>query len=355
MAESNGQSVIAVTMGDPAGIGAEVIVKALANRALRNMARWVIFGSNECLAYAADLEGIDPYWWRLPRTNAGQGWPKYHEVVVVDYPEYSDASVINLSEPGPTQRGGEASLAFLADAIRSVTAPAGQPDHCDALVTGPISKTSWQLAGLKRFPGHTELLADRTGAKRYAMMFVSRPLKVALATIHLPLMAVRDVLTLGRVLEPIELGHQACREYFGIERPRIAVCGLNPHASEGGLFGDDEYRVIEPAVKRARDLGIMASGPFPADTIFNAAVEGRYDLVVAMYHDQGLIPVKLLARDEAVNLTLGLPIVRTSPDHGTAFDIAGENEANPGSMTAALKLAAEIASRRTAGTGSGGR
>src|SRR5690606_11478290 len=220
--------------------------------------------------------------------------------------------------------------------------------HLDAVVTGPICKESWVMAGFANWPGHTELFAHRTKAKRHAMMFVSPRLRVALATTHIPLMDIRNTLTIGRVFDPIDLGHQACMQ-LGIPRPRIAVCGLNPHAGENGQFGDEESRLIEPAIRVARDAGIDARGPFPADTIFIRAAAGDYDLVVAMYHDQGLIPVKLLGWDKAVNWTIGLPIIRTSPDHGTAFDIAGTNTASEGSMKAAIELAVQLATNRIAG------
>jgi len=176
------------------------------------------------------------------------------------------------------------------------------------------------------------------------MMFVGPQLRVVLATVHIPLMEVRNRLTIGCVLDAIELGAQGCHT-VGIAHPRIAVCGLNPHAGEAGILGDEETRLIEPAIKFAVEQGINASGPFPADTIFNAALAGKYDLVVAMYHDQGLIPVKLIARDQSVNMTVGLPIIRTSPDHGTAFDIAGKGRANSSSMRAAIMLAAAVAAR----------
>jgi 4-phospho-D-threonate 3-dehydrogenase / 4-phospho-D-erythronate 3-dehydrogenase len=219
------------------------------------------------------------------------------------------------------------------------------PGRAAGVVTGPISKQAWQLAGHGEFPGHTELFAARFGVERFGMMFVSPRLRTILATTHIPLMAVGSALTVARVLETIELGFAACVE-MGLERPRIAVCGLNPHAGEGGLLGAEDGEVIAPAIAAARESGIDARGPFPGDTIFNAAVQGVFDLVVAMYHDQGLIPIKLLERDRAVNVTVGLPVVRTSPDHGTAFDIAGQNRADPGSMKAALALAAQMAGVR---------
>jgi len=244
----------------------------------------------------------------------------------------------------PTKEGGHASLRFLDDAVAAAMKPADHDAHIDALVTAPICKESWQLAGC-RFPGHTEFLQHRTKAKCVVMMFDSPKLRVALATVHIPLMDIRNVLTIGRVYDPIDLGRDACVQ-LGIDRPRIAVCGLNPHAGEGGMFGDEEKRLIEPAIELARKDGADVVGPLPADTLFGPATNGKYDLVVAMYHDQGLIPVKMLAFDEAVNVTLGLPIIRTSVDHGTAFDIVGRDKADAGSMKAAIRLAVKLASSR---------
>jgi len=217
----------------------------------------------------------------------------------------------------------------------------------DGIVTAPISKEAWALAGKGKYPGHTELLATRFNVKRTRMMFHSPTMRVALVTAHVPLMEIRNVLTIGRVFDTIDLAHEALIEE-GTKRARIAVCGLNPHAGEGGLLGDEEERLITPAIELARRAGIDAHGPFPGDTIFCEAVDGRYDMVVAMYHDQGLIPVKLLEFDSAVNMTAGLPIVRTSPDHGTAYDIAGANRANPGSMGSAIDLAVTMATNRSA-------
>lgn len=233
------------------------------------------------------------------------------------------------------------SLRFLDDAVAAAMKPVGAEGRIDAIVTAPICKESWMLAGCK-FPGHTEFLQHRTRARRVVMMFASPKLNVALATVHIPLMDVRNRLNIGCVFDPIDLGHQAMQA-MGIARPRIAVCGLNPHASENGQFGDEERRIIEPAIEMALRAGIDASGPYPADTIFIDAIKGKFDLVVAMYHDQGLIPIKLLAFDEAVNVTLGLPIIRTSVDHGTAFNIVGRNMANPGSMKAAIRHAVAMA------------
>ncbi|MFA9479302.1 4-hydroxythreonine-4-phosphate dehydrogenase PdxA [Phycisphaerales bacterium AB-hyl4] len=330
--------IIGITMGEPAGVGPEVVVKALADPSIRKLGRFVIYGMNELLAYAADLAELDTFWWRLQHDSPRAGFDLVHDVVVLDYDEYS---MLGTSVHKPTKPGGQASLRFLDDAVAATRKPI-EEGGIDALVTAPVCKESWQMAGC-RFPGHTEFLQHRMKAKRVAMMFQAPKLNVVLATVHVALMDIRNLLTIGRVFDPIELGHAAMQQ-IGVPNPRIAVCGLNPHASENGQFGDEESRIIKPAIDMARELGIDVQGPLPADTVFGPAIAGKYDLVVAMYHDQGLIPVKMLAFDKAVNVTLGLPIVRTSPDHGTAFDIVGKNQANPGSMQAAIRLAANLAS-----------
>jgi 4-hydroxythreonine-4-phosphate dehydrogenase len=328
---------IAITMGEPAGIGPEVIVKALADPVLRHKARYIIYGMNELLSYAADLAEFDVFWWRDQANGRLRSYP--HDVVVVDYDQYS---MLGSTVRAPSKMGGEASMRFCVDAIE-----AANRKLVDAVVTAPIAKESWKLAGY-HYPGHTELFAEKSGARRYAMMFAGGPLKVVLATVHIPLNGIWGRLNIGAVFQPIELIHEALVNLFDIPKPRIAVCGLNPHAGENGQFGDDEERIIAPAILMARDQGIDATGPYPGDTIFLAARNGKFDAVVAMYHDQGLIPVKLLAFDQAVNLTIGLPIIRTSPDHGTAFDIVGRNRANPGSMRAAIEMAIDLAVRRHA-------
>ncbi|WP_428390031.1 4-hydroxythreonine-4-phosphate dehydrogenase PdxA [Mucisphaera sp.] len=336
--ETNSKPVIAITMGDPAGVGPEVIIKALADPDIRRLARFVIFGMNELLTYAADLAEIDTFWHRVQHDSPRTEYNLTHPVVCIDYDQYS---ILSPGVHGPTKIGGQASLKFLDDAIAAAARPIEEAG-VHAIVTAPVCKESWSLAGFKRFPGHTELLANRTRAKRVVMMFDSPQIRVALATVHIPLMDIRNALTIGAVYDPIDLGAQACR-HMGIDNPRVAVAGLNPHASENGLFGDEEQRLITPAIEMARQHGVRAEGPFPADTLFTPANLKRYDLFVAMYHDQGLIPVKMLAFDEAVNVTLGLPIIRTSVDHGTAFDIVGQNKADAGSMKNAIRLAARMA------------
>lgn len=334
-------------MGDPGGIGPEVTVQALAGA--RGPSRFIVFGSGSAMHRAADLYGIEPYWWRVERGSPLLEAASTHRVLLVDadpavraaMPRRTDPAEPIRFQPEPTKLGGELSFRWVCDAIDAAALPEGSPGRVDGIVTAPISKAAWHLAGHTRWAGHTELLASRLNAGRVAMMFDGPSLRVVLATVHIPLMEVRDTLTIGAVHNAIDRGVWGCRR-LGIESPRVAVCGLNPHAGEGGLMGDEENRLIEPAIKVALGQGIRVEGPFPADTIFGRAVSGEFDLVVAMYHDQGLIPVKLLARDQSVNITAGLPTVRTSPDHGTAFDIAGRGVADAGSMIASIETAVRM-------------
>ena len=330
------QMVIGITMGDAAGIGPEVIVKALADPDIRKAAKFVVFGMNEQLCYVADAAEIEPFWGRHQHEKISREYP--YKVVVADYDEYSVPSWVK----GPSKLAGEASLRFCEDAI-----DAAKRGIVDAVVTGPISKRSWNLAGAE-WPGHTEMLADRCKSKRKVMMFVAEPLKVALATIHEALFEVRHKFTIGCVFEPIDLLNDALKDYFDIDKPKIGVAALNPHAGEGGQFGDEEQRIIKPAMSLAREHGINCCGPYSADTLFVRAVRGEFDGVVAMYHDQGMIPVKLVGFERAANITIGVPIIRTSPAHGTAFDIAGQNLADPASMKSAINTAIHMAKTKKA-------
>ncbi|UCF00423.1 MAG: 4-hydroxythreonine-4-phosphate dehydrogenase PdxA [Planctomycetota bacterium] len=330
------QLVIGVTMGDAAGIGPEVIVKALADPEIRRAAKFIIFGMNEQLCYTADKAEIEPFWGRHQHEKISRDYP--HKVVVADYDDCSVPSWIKC----PSKVAGEASIRFCLDAIY-----AAQVGIIDAVVTAPISKTSWKLAGAK-WPGHTEMLAEKCKSPRAVMMFLAGALKIALATIHEALFEVRHKFTIGCVFEPIDLLNTTLKEYFDIENPKIGVSALNPHAGEDGQFGDEEQRIISPAILLAQEQGINCEGPLPADTLFLRAARGEFDAVVAMYHDQGMIPVKLLAFEEAVNVTIGIPIIRTSPAHGTAFDIAGKNLANPASIKSAIKTAIQMAKTKKA-------
>jgi 4-hydroxythreonine-4-phosphate dehydrogenase len=332
-------------MGDPLGIGPEIIVKALRDPVLRRRARWLVYGAAEAVCQAADLAEIEPYWMRVQHDSVAAETAIGAGMVVMDYDELGAAVSPGSVPTCATRAGGEASFRFVEDAIRDAKREVGDALHLDGVVTGPICKRAWAMAGRGKYPGHTELFATRLGARRCAMMFVAPELRVTLVTTHVPINELRNILTIGRIFDPIDLTHEACVE-MGVARPRIAVCGLNPHAGEGGLFGDEEERLIEPAIRMAVTAGMDVLGPFAADTVFGRAVRGEFDAVVAMYHDQGLIPVKLLAWDRAVNVTIGLSTVRTSPDHGTAFDIAGKNRADVGSMRAALELAVDMVRAR---------
>jgi 4-hydroxythreonine-4-phosphate dehydrogenase len=324
---------IAISMGDPSGIGAEVTARALA--ALRGKLVPYVFGDPAAFARAA--RGVRL---RLPEVDLGAPLPREGALVrVTKLPRVAAA-------PGkPSRAGGAAQLAYLQAAYAAVLA-----GHADALCTAPVSKAQVQRAD-EGFVGHTEWLEARTGAKRSVMLLANRRLRVALVTNHLQLARVPRAVTASGVLGTLTVTHTALRGDFGIARPRLALCAMNPHGGERGAFGDEERRLLVPALARAKRLGIAASGPYPADSVFFRAVAGEFDAVVALYHDQGLIPVKLLdavMEDPAVNVTLGLPIVRTSPDHGVAYDLAGKGEASPASMAAALRLAAELARRRRA-------
>ncbi len=353
--------LIGISMGDPLGIGPEVIVKALHRISLRGRARFVIFGQHEQLELAADQAEINPFWWREPYDG---GPPRVGTgVLVADFDDLPAGRM--AGERGPDELAGHASMRFLEEAIRHL-----KSGMIEALVTAPICKESWALANY-RVKDHTELLAQRFETRRVTMVFVAepprseregppheddaggagppwfqQPLRVALASTHVPLFELRHHFTIGLVQQPIDNLNTALKEWFGIERPRIGVLGVNPHAGEGGLIGDEETRIIEPALGLARAAGINASGPLPPDTAFTPHMLRRFDGLVAMYHDQGLIPLKMVAFDRAAQVTLGLPAIRTSVDHGTAFDIAGRNLAHPGSMAAAIDLAIDLATQR---------
>lgn len=226
---------------------------------------------------------------------------------------------------------------YIAEAVKAAT-----QKKIDAMVTAPINKQSLQEGGFD-YPGHTEMLADLTGTRDFVMMLAGEKLRVVLVTIHCGLAQVPLLLNPEIISRTILITHRSLQKHFGLAQPRIGVAGLNPHAGEAGLFGREEQEVIRPAVQAARDQGVDASGPHPPDTLFYQAVKGRFDVVVCMYHDQGLIPLKLLHFDDGVNVTLGLPIIRTSVDHGTAYDIAGKGLACPASLLSAVRVAVQMA------------
>jgi len=326
------QPTIAISMGDPAGIGPEIIVKALADHALLPMARWVIVGD-------ADI-------WRETVATLAIDVP----AVVVQRLQDADArsSTVFLDRQqlqGVSLCAGKLSAACGRAALEYVrTATLLALDReVDAMATAPLNKEAVVLAGV-HFTGHTEYIAELCGAADSRMLLINDRLRVVHVTTHCSLRQACEP-TVERILRTIELGHE-CLQLLGLQSSRIAVCGLNPHAGENGLFGNEDTALILRAVQAALAAGINCQGPFPADTLFTKAVRGEFDLVVAMYHDQGHIPMKLMDFQNTVNVSLGLPIIRTSVDHGTAFDIAGKNCADATNMKAALRLAVSMAQRR---------
>lgn len=321
---------LAISLGDPSGIGPEVTARALAGLGRRALAPF-LFGDRSFGPLAARA-GL-----RLPVVAQGEPLPAGGALVEVTRLGAADR------RPGkPSPEGGRAQLAYLEAAFAAV-----RDGRCQALCTAPVSKAQVALA-LPGFVGHTEWLEERAGG-RSVMMLASERLRVSLVTNHLQLARVPATVAPAAILEVVEITAEALAGRFGIARPRVAVCAMNPHAGDGGAFGDEEGRLVEPALVRARQKGIRASGPWPADSVFFRAVAGEFDAVVALYHDQGLIPVKLLDAvngESAVNVTLGLPIVRTSPDHGVAYDIAGKGKASPASMAAAIRMAVRMAGRK---------
>jgi 4-hydroxythreonine-4-phosphate dehydrogenase len=309
---------LGITLGDPTGIGPEIVAATLAHASPEQRARLVVFGDRAPLERAARTLGSSvPA--DLDVRGRGDG---------------------DAAEPGhPDERAGAAQVGYLEAAVAAARA-----GELAGIVTAPISKT-WARRGGFAFLGHTEMLAERLGARDVAMFFVGPKLKIALATVHRPLVEVVLELSTERIRRVVELVAASLATDFGIARPRVGVVGLNPHAGEDGLLGDEDAEIIAPALEDSCEPAVLA-GPLVPDAAFRDHLHGRYDALVAMYHDQGLIPVKLIDFEESVNVTLGLPIVRTSPDHGTAYDIAGKGVARPASMQAALALAFEMMRRR---------
>jgi 4-hydroxythreonine-4-phosphate dehydrogenase len=327
--------MIVVTMGDPAGVGPEIILKALASGRLPQKPRYLVVGDRGVLDRTARQLEME-----LPLISV----KSVAEAAERDEGFFLyEASRLPASQvkPGrPAGRWGKAAVDYIL-----LGAQWALGKQVQALVTCPISKEVIRETS-PDFTGHTEFLAGMAGTKRFGMMLAGKRLKVSLVTIHCSLRETLRRLKTAAILETIELTHETLTRRFGLKDPAIAAAGLNPHAGEGGAFGAEERTIIEPALEQARSRGMRVSGPHPPDTLFYWAARGRYDAVVALYHDQGLIPLKLLHFDNAVNLTMGLPFIRTSVDHGTAFDIAGKGLAKPDSLVAAIRLAADFIRRK---------
>jgi len=308
------KKIIGITMGDAAGIGPEVVIKALNSRQVRNIADFLVIGDENVLKLTAK---------KLRMSISGIGiWPVGSGLE----PEKIKPGRIN-------RQTSAAAVAYIKEAVRLASTGA-----IDAIVTAPINKEGINKAGFK-YPGHTEMLAELTGTKNFAMMLAGGKIRAVLVTRHIPVREISRKLKTGNILNAIRITDAGLKQYFNCRKPRIAVAGLNPHAGDGGVIGFEEKKIILPAVKLARRQGINAKGPVSPDIVFRQANSGVYDAVVCMYHDQGLIPLKLLAFEKGINVTLGLPFLRSSPDHGTAFDIAGKGVANPESMIEAVKFA----------------
>ena len=320
---------LGITLGCPAGVGPEIITKALQRR----------FPSDLSLLVLGDKTALE----KAARITRGF-LPPFISLKELEHPpDKALLPVSNLQEiefGRPSKATAEAMVHYIKEGVRLCL-----EGKLHGLVTAPISKAALRLAG-ETFPGHTEMLAALTRAKEIAMAFYGKKLKIVLVTIHVPLEAVPKLLNVQKILTVTRLAYQFLKQDLGLASPRLALAALNPHAGEGGLFGNQEIRVLTPAVKEAQRQGLPLEGPFPADSLFFRAVAGEFDLVVSLYHDQGLIPFKLLHFRDGVNLTLGLPIIRTSVDHGTAYDLAGQGRASEESLLAAINLAYKMAKNR---------
>ena len=328
--------IVGITMGDPTGIGPEIIVKALSREEFFAFCRPVILGDHSVLAGITQrlsldvtLEVID----EIPREGYRPG------KIFVSPQSRLDARALQFGKPD--RACGEAMVKYVEQAVEWVLG-----GEVDAITTCPINKQAINEAGYL-FPGHTELLAHLAHVSSVAMMFLGSRWKVVLVTTHLPLHEVSRGITAGLVLSNIHMADEGLKRFFGIDRPRIAVLGLNPHCGEEGLLGEEEKREILPAIREARSQGLEVEGPFPADSFFNlTGHHGTFDVVICMYHDQGLIPVKMFDFQEAVNFTLGLPFIRTSVAHGTAYDIAGQGLADPTNLIHATLAASNLSKLR---------
>ena len=323
--------IIGITMGDPTGIGPEIIVKALSMEEPFQACRPVVFGDREVLSRAiriqnlsTSLEVID----KIPKDGYLPG-----KIFLL---ALSRLEVASLRFGKPDRACGEAMVKYIEEAVKRV-----RRGELDAITTCPINKKAMNEAGYS-FPGHTELLAHLAQASPVAMMFLGSKWRIVLVTIHLPLKDVSRWITASRIVSTIRLTDEGMKKYFGIAHPKIAVLGLNPHCGEDGLLGEEEKKEIIPAIAEARSLGMDVEGPFPADSFFNLSGRIAFDAVISMYHDQGLIPIKMFGFKEAVNFTLGLPFIRTSVDHGTAYDIAGKGLADPANLVKAISTAANL-------------
>jgi 4-hydroxythreonine-4-phosphate dehydrogenase len=324
--------IVGITMGDPAGIGPEVVVKAASDKKVMRACHPLILGSYPIVFSVSKRF--------LKKASVRKVlWPED----AIDSKEAIHVLACTSLDHRKVKTGEITKLSgkMAADSVFCATQFA-LSHQIDAMATAPLSKKGLHLAGYD-FPGHTELLAYLCAVRNYAMMFVSKAYKVVLVTTHLPLAEVPKSISKKKILEKLKVAKEALRKHFGVGNPRIGVCALNPHCGEDGILGTEEKKIITPAIKAAQKLRIKAFGPFSADTVFSPRVSEYFDCIIAMYHDQALIPLKMGQLGDAVNVTIGLPIIRTSPDFGTALDIAGKGVADPKGMINAILLAAQMA------------
>lgn len=329
--------ILGITMGDATGIGPEIIVKALVDRAVYDLSRPVVIGDKKIMERAVQIIGADVRCRSVERTELAGN--EYGVIDIIDL----DNLPSDLPFAKVDGRAGKAAYEYVEKAVHFAL-----KNEIDAVVTAPLHKEALNLGGY-HFPGHTEILAHLAGTKDYAMMLVGGPLRVIHVTTHVSLRQACDLVKKERVSRVIELGYDSLK-MLGIQEPRIAVAGLNPHSGEGGLFGSEDMEEITPAVEWAKTQGMNVKGPIAPDTVFyRAALKKEFDIVVVMYHDQGHIPLKVLGFETGVNVTVGLPYIRTSVDHGTAFGKAGKGTADSQSMTESIVLAAKMAQTQSAG------
>ncbi len=324
---------IGISIGDINGIGLEVILKTLIDERILKLCTPIIYGSSKVVSYHKNIVSLPDFQYQSIR---GGDQAEHGKINIVNC--WNDSVNITLGKVADI--GGQYAFKSLEAAVKDLNA-----GTIDALVTAPIHKKAMQLAGFP-FPGHTEYITQELGGKESLMFLVSDGMKVGLVTNHTPVKDVALQITKGKVLEKIKIMYETLHIDFAIEKPTIAVLGLNPHAGDEGVIGEEEINVIRPAIEEAKKKGVMAFGPFSADGFFGSGQHNKYDGILAMYHDQGLVPFKALSFGTGVNYTAGLAAVRTSPDHGTAFDIAGKNEADPASFRKALFTAIDIARNR---------
>ena len=320
-----------ITMGDPAGIGPEIIVKALSRLGPKD--RYIVFGCPKVIQRAIQTSSVEMVVNKITKIEEATFEPNVIEVLETN--SFKKPPIFGKT----SEENGKSAFTAVTSSIEHAL-----NEKVSSIITAPINKESLALAGVK-YPGHTEILADFSGVKNVGMLLANEEIRTVLVSIHCSLSDAINAVTFEGQMAAIRLANDGAK-LLGYSKPRVAVAGLNPHAGESGLFGHEEIEIISPAIKQAQKEGILASGPWPGDTVFMQARRGNFDIVVAQYHDQGLIPVKFMGVDKGVNITLGLPFVRTSPDHGTAFDIAGQGIADATSLETAMSYAKKLVEAR---------